>query len=476
MSPSQNVFRLAALGYLLAAAPRLLAAPVVAGPQTGQLIPLDMPSYEGVPEIEQAFSAFRQRDYEKTLNLLKEANAKHPETPPARLLLAKLLLGENVVPQARLALEGACIDAPDYPEIYTLFGRLALMDNRISDARLNFEHANQLIEKGTFKEEEKKNFQRDCLNGLATVAEARGDWKGAQTLLERLVTILPEASAPRQRLATALFFLERPDESFGQLEAASKIDPQMAPPSINMGWLFTRKGDLQQAEQWMRKGVEQNPDDPRAHANMAQWLLQQNRAKDANEYILQALAKDNQSTGFLSLRGQIARHLKDYAEAERVFADLSNKFPAEAVYSNLLALALIEQTDRAKHQRAKQLAEVNFRQYPKQADVLTTLGRVYYRLGEVDQAEAALKQAIASGRANSETAYYLAQIAADRGRVDEARELLKKAVDAGGPFAYRDEAMEWLGRLGPAPSAPGSASAPVAPAVPAVPVAPGTNK
>ncbi|MFO0946784.1 MAG: tetratricopeptide repeat protein [Planctomycetota bacterium] len=438
------------------------AAVVAPGFQSGSIIPVETPTFEGVPQVEQAVDAFRQRDYDKCFKLLEEAKKTNEEVPPPRLMLAKLYLTEDMLPQARANLEVAAMDSPEYPETYNLFGRLALREGRLTDADLNFAKSLSLTETDRWSQKDKTRFLKDCLNGLAAVAEVRKDWKAAEKSLVRWLELDAKNSVARQRLARALFFQERPDEAFGELETASKNDIELPPPAVNMGWFFTQKGNAQEAESWMRKAVEQNPEDARTHANLANWLLQQNRAKEAKDHIRGALERDPKSIAYQQLQGQIFRHLKEYDSAEKIFSDLNQKFPAEMLYSNQLALSLIEQEDRAKHQRARQLAEVNFRQYPKNADVLTILGRVLYRLGEVDNAEQALRQAIATGRASSETAYYLALIAVDRGRLDEAKDVLKRALDTPGQFVYRQDAQALYDRL----NAGGAAAAPVGAAKP----------
>lgn len=427
--------------------PRLEAAVVAPGFQAGSIIPVETPTFEGVPQVEQAVDAFRQRDFDKCFKLLEEAKLTNDEVPPPRLMFAKLYLTEDMLPQARANLEVAAMDAPDYPETYNLFGRIALREGRLTDADLNFSKAHSLAKNDKWSQKDRSRFLMDCLNGLAAVAEVRKDWKSAEVSLAKWLELEPMNSVARQRLARSLFFQERPDEAFGELETAARNDIELPPPAVNMGWFFTQKGNANEAESWMRKAVEQHPEDARTHANLANWLLQQNRAKESKEHIRGALERDPKSIAYQQLQGQIFRHLKEYESAEKIFSDLNQKFPAEVLYSNQLALSLIEQQDRAKHQRARQLAEVNYRQYPKNADVLTILGRVLYRLGEVDNAEQALRQAIASGRASSETAFYLAQIAVDRGRLDEAKDVLRKSLDTPGQFVFRQDAQALLDRL-----------------------------
>ena len=99
--------------------------------------------------------------------------------------------------------------------------------------------------------------------------------------------------------------------------------------------------------------------------------------------------------------GLIARHLKDYAQAECQFEAVHQESPEDFQAGNQLALALVEQADPAKQQRSLQLAEANVRVYPRSPEALATLGRVYHRLGRRDEAERALQAAVSLGKLGS---------------------------------------------------------------------------
>src|SRR5205823_1985516 len=100
-----------------------------------------------------------------------------------------------------------------------------------------------------------------------------------------------------------------------------------------------------------------------------------------------------------------------------------------------------------KHRRALQLAESLARIDPNSATALTTLGWVYHRNGRPDDAERALRAALASGTVSAEAPYYLARVLAARGREGEVAPLLKLCVGAPGRFAFRGEAREWLAKV-----------------------------
>ena len=99
-----------------------------------------------------------------------------------------------------------------------------------------------------------------------------------------------------------------------------------------------------------------------------------------------------------------------------------------------LRLVLAEQTGDSNRRRALEMAELSVRQNPKSASALAALGTVYYRLKRLEDAEKVLAATVNSGNCDSDAAYILARVKAERGHPEEAIVLLKKALDAPGLF------------------------------------------
>ena len=79
------------------------------------------------------------------------------------------------------------------------------------------------------------------------------------------------------------------------------------------------------------------------------------------------------------LRGLVALWQKDWAEAEKYFEKIILENPNDFVAKNNMALALVEQDDPAKKQRALAYAEGNYEHNNNNPDALSTLGWVYFR-------------------------------------------------------------------------------------------------
>jgi tetratricopeptide (TPR) repeat protein len=400
-----------------------------------------------IEELDKANDSFTRGQYDQTLELLKQANKKHPILPPPRLMLARLFLIKGQLGLARSVLERGAAEYPDYPGAYTTFGNLALTEGRLTDASLHFEKAVSLAKAGQWTENQRRYFLVQSYGGLATVAEARENWPAAKAALSSWLEVEPMNGKAHQRLARALFNVNKYAEATEELKRAVKDDASLEPAAVTMGWFYTRKGDLGKAVEWMKYAVNSAPKDPRAHVGMASWLLQQGKPEDAKVYANAAAKLDSDSRDVKLLRGLIAQYLKDYAASERLFQAIYQESPEDFRASNQLVLALVEQPVDSKRSRALQLAEMNARLYPRSSEALGTLGWTYFRQRRLEEAERALRAAIAAGNSSADTAYYLARVIAERGQPEEAKQLLKSALSSRDNFMFRKEAQELLPQI-----------------------------
>jgi tetratricopeptide (TPR) repeat protein len=421
--------------------------PIRGGILTGMSVPDHLRLPKGLPEIDQAIERFKNRDYDQCLSLLKSAAASHPDVFPARVMFAKLCLLANQPSMARDALEQAIDENPDRPETYLVFGRMALDDNRLTDAQLQFDKAMAMAASRIGSDPRKQEFLAAAQAGLAAVAERRKDWPTAVVALTAWLKLEPKSGQARRRLAQASFHQGQRERVYDELKQAVKDDPSLESAAILVGRLFTEEGDLKKGAEWMEYAVKLAPDDPQAHLGYAGWLLDQNQPEPAKIQAEMAARLDPNSKEIKGVCGVIAWHLKDYPTAERIFQELHLETPDNSAASNLWALSLAEQPSEAQRSRAWQVARLNAQLDPHSAEALTTLGWVAYRLGEVGPAEQTLRAAMATGKGSSETAYYLARVLADRQKIDEVQHWLKVSLNAPGRFAFRSEAQAWLDRL-----------------------------
>ena len=399
------------------------------------------------PELQQAEQHFQKNEFDKCLEALEAACKKDPELAPAPLLLARLFLARNQGSAARSVLERGVVKQPNHPALYLAFAQINLAEGRLTEAAVLIDRTLALAEASKDLGKQRETYLREGHAGRAMVAEQRGDWGAARSALTDWLKLEPKNAAARQRLGRSLFMLDKPTEALAELQQAYTADSKLEHPFVSMGLLWTQKKDLKQAEEWMQKALKEAGKEPRTRLAVAGWLLDQERADEAAQNADAVLRATPDSADARRLRGLIARHQRQFGEAEKMFEPLYQEAPADFFLSNQLALALAEQPDGKKLKRALQLAEVNARQYPNQSEAQASLGRVYYLLGRADEAERAFQTAARSGQLSADGAYYFASVLEQQNKIDDAQKLLKAALDSKGAFVFRKEANALLTRL-----------------------------
>ncbi len=398
-------------------------------------------SGEGAEELAQAVGRFEKGDFEGCLTSLEAAGKRNPGLFPAKLLLAKLFVSHHQLAPGRAVLEQVVVDHPDLPEGYLLFATVALEDGRIADAAVHLEKALALAQTDRWTAERKRMFAIGTQSGLAEVAERRGNWALAQKHLLAWSAVDPDNPRVHRRLGSVLFHQKQYPKALEEFSRSVRADDRQEAPAMALARLFADAGDFPQAAEWITAAVRGDPNNIRVRLAAADLFLQQERWKEA-EAEADAIARlDPKSTDLLALRGLIAWYAKDYPLAEHFYQEWHDRAPSRFAASNNLALALLQQPDKAKHRRALELARANARTYPRIGEAQSTLGWAYYRTGQLEQAERSLRDALATRTAGADTAYYLARLLADQGRSDEARPFLEMALHARGHFSYRREAQ-----------------------------------
>ena len=160
--------------------------------------------------------------------------------------------------------------------------------------------------------------------------------------------------------------------------------------------------------------------------------------KEANE----ALKIDSSSLEAKLVRGTISLWQKNFAEAEKDFQNAIYQKPNEVAASNNLALALCEQDDQAKKNRALQYAETNVRQYSQSPDTASTLAWCLYKAGQVPQADEWIRKTMqfSGGNWKEDALFYAAQIGYDSGRKEQSKQELDLLLKSDRPFMMRPEA------------------------------------
>lgn len=430
-----------------------------------QAAPAQDPASGQAPELEQAAKAVREGRSDEALNRIREAARDHPEWPPARLVLARIQFAVGQDAQGRRSLEATIVEEPDNPDVVLTFASVNLNEGRLHDAQLNCEKALTLADQLPADSDRAKNTRKEAYAGLAGVAENRGQWDQARGHLRSWIEIDPKSGPARQRLGRALFQLGRKDEAFAELTRGHKEDPKLDPAGVTMAVLSAQAGDARAAADWHGRAIQAEPDSLAARLSYARWLIDQGQYPQADAQAAEAVRIDPESREAVKLQGQVAWRKRDFPAAEAIFEKVHQGSPGDVGAACLLALCLVEQGDSARKARGLQLAEATAQAAPT-VETLATLARAQYQAGKLDDCEQTLNRVSAAGNGQiaADTAFFAARLIADRGRVDQAREILQSVLALpAGSFAYRPEAEALLKKLGPGEPAAAPGTRPAAP-------------
>jgi len=446
-TPGMCALSLACLvGLLLTGLPRQSA---VADPITGEkalaLEALDLQTKN--EKVVAAIEEFREGHADHALELLEEAVQDEPTLPPAKIMLARMLLVDGQLAEGRRLLEEVAQTDGTNPDVYALFGNIALSEGRLSDATLNFRNLQNLAGSKELDPALARKFQVRSLAGLAAVAEIRRDFAAAEIPLKQWLELDPTASA-HNRLARARALQNDPEGALQHLQAASQLEPKLDPPETTLGWFLTEANQTEQAEARLKEAVAKYPQETKAHFGLANWLLGQERVDESAQAVAAARKVDPDAPRLKFLDAILARHANDLDRATSLLRELVTDSPGEFGPTNQLALVLSGSLEREDRQQALKLAEENLQRHGGSSEGFSTLGWVLFKAGRYRDAEQIFQRAITNGVLSPETAYYVARLRIEQGNAAEAERLLKLALDAPlGQFFSRSEARQLLAEL-----------------------------
>jgi Tfp pilus assembly protein PilF len=416
------------------------AAPIA----TPVAVDRDAPEQPQLVELQRAAEAFRQGQSEVAQQWLEKARRQQPGLPPAPVMLANMHFSEDQPVAGRRVLEQAAVDIADDPEPPLIFGDLALRERRLSDAQAQYLNGQQLLESFQGDETRKRQLRARTTMGLASVAEARGQFRLASELYSQVIAIEPQHGNAHFRLGNVLFALDRPQQALAEFEAAGELNDAAPNPQLALAQLYHQAGKRDLTETWFERAIAAAPKDAEPRTAMARWQLEVRGDLPAAELHAQDAARlDPESIEPPLILGLVAMCRGNHARAEEFFAAVLEKSPGHFTASNQMAVALVEQRDTDRHRQAWELAQVLAQTHPSHAEAAATLGWVAFQVGDLDEAEKQLRRAISAGSASRDTAYYYARLLFKLGELAKAKTFLQQALDGRGLFTHDRQARDW---------------------------------
>ncbi|UUY10498.1 tetratricopeptide repeat protein [Pseudomonas sp. J452] len=352
---------------------------------------------------------------QEALELLEAHAASEEEVAPL-LLRARLLQGLQRGDEAIPLLEKGIKQFPDDKRLRLAYARQLVELERLDEAKSEFAGLLQ-----QFPDDDDLRFS------LALVCLEAEAWDEAIIYLEELVERDSHTDA-------AHFNLARIYEQRGDLESAV-IEYNLVGPGDDYLAAQSRQNEIlldsqraEEAASRLSKSRENQPDYAiQLYLIESEALANREQLEQSWQLIQQALQQFPGDTNLLYTRAMLAEKRGDLPGLEKDLRNIIQREPDNASALNALGYTLADRTTR--YTEAKTLIEQAYQLDPEDPATLDSLGWVNFRLGNLQDAERYLRQALEK-YPDHEVAAHLGEVLWAQGKQREARKVWASALQA----------------------------------------------
>lgn len=372
--------------------------------------------YREVPEAQFALAqaAMAAGDEKRALDAAGRAQELRPDWEMAAMLRSQLILRQTGNTAAVAALEQFVERYPQANDARLMLARLLIGERRLNDSRMHFE---RLIKEAPTSPE--------VVYPLAMLALQQGDLAFGKGLLERLLdTDFPDKGAVHYFLGQLSEEGGRDAEALGHYAQVSDGEHYFTARGRTVG-LLQKQGRIEDARRVLRETRAANEKE-RTQLVLAetQLLREARREGEAYAVIVQALKEQPDNGEWLYEAGMLAERENQLEPMERYFRRLLELQPDHAHALNALGYSFAERGIRLDE--AEKLIRKALALTPDDPFITDSLGWVFFRQNRPDEALSTLRRAY-QGKADPEIAAHIGEVLWSMGRRDEARSVLLEA-------------------------------------------------
>ena len=421
-----------------------LPADIMMSPQAGKIKAGTILHADANEKLRPAMEALQAGNMQLFVSSYEAAAKDVPELPTIEIFIAKQQIESGRIGDAINGLDRFLAKNPDSPEGYFALGEIALRSNRLTEAAMLLDRAQQLCDDGKLPENRKTNVLMGLIAVRAEVAERRQLWDNADSLYKLVIDSSTDASEFMWRRGRMLVLKGEVEQGVFVMSQALTKNSKLPSPELTAALILAEKRDAAGAEKWFHAAIKSERADWHRWSEYLKWLLSNERPADARKAIDRLEPALRKERAIMLLDGVTARCLDDLETAETVFSILHQSNPSDLEAADQLANVLVESKDEAKRSRALQLSEGNLRQAPNVENAVATAAWVQFKLGSVDVADRMLAELASKIAISPQTAYYISEVMKAKGNVADARKILQAAVNNPGIFAQRIKAVASL--------------------------------
>lgn len=350
-------------------------------------------------------------DSQGALTLLEKNPPEDGEVAPI-LLRARLLQSLNRGDESLPLLQKSIRKYPDDKRLRLTYARLLVEQDRMDDAKTEF---SSLLQQYPEDDELRYSLALVCLEAKA--------WDEAKGYLEDLVARDSHVDSAHLNLGR---IAEERNDPQGALIEYAQVTPgtDYLPAQLRQADILMQNGRTAEAQSRLAKERDEQPDYAIQLYLIEAETLAANKQPDRAWSVLdKALKQYPDDLNLLYTRAMQAEKRNDLAQMETDLRQIIKRDPDNAMALNALGYTLSDRTTR--YAEAKTLIEQAHQLSPEDPAVLDSLGWVNFRLGNLDDAERYLRQAL-ERFPDQEIAAHLGEVLWARGKQREARQIWAK--------------------------------------------------
>ena len=350
-------------------------------------------------------------DNKAALTLLEDNPPEEGEIAPI-LLRARLLQTMNRGDEALPLLRKSIKKYPDDKRLRLTYARTLVEQDRMDDAKVEF---STLVQQYPEDDELRYSLALVCLEAKA--------WDEAKGYLEDLIA--RESHVDSAHLNLGRIAEERNDPQGALIEYA-QVGPgnDYLPAQLRQADILMNNGKTAEAQSKLAAERDAQPDYAVQLYLIESETLSANKQDDkAWKTLDKALQQYPDDLNLLYTRAMLAEKRNDLAQMEKDLRLIIKRDPDNAMALNALGYTLSDRTTR--YAEAKALIEQAHQINPEDPAVLDSLGWVNFRMGNLDDAEKYLRQAL-ERFPDHEVAAHLGEVLWVKGNQREAKQVWGK--------------------------------------------------
>jgi tetratricopeptide (TPR) repeat protein len=366
-----------------------------------------------------------KRDDEATLTLLQMI-VIDPSNDELYYMLAEIYLKSGRYEEALATYDEIAEKSPTEPRLYAGYSEIYV---RQRDWR-RFE---AVVEK-MFQHSARTKEERVSL-AEAYLMRASKDTlylKPAELVLAKVQKLYPKEWQPYWFLGIVYMEQRNLNDAIENFKQLTALRPDLTAGWENLGIAYLQKSDNEQAIATFKSAIKrQSQPSFRLQMLLGIALSQANRDIESIEVLENALKSSDQGSGaervqVYSTLGIAYDRLGNAIESQRNYEEALKLDPENALVLNNLAYSLSERDQQLE--RCLEMAKVAVQKEPNNGAYLDTIGWVYFKLGNYEEARIWIEKALGAGRESPAVLEHLGDVYHKLGQREKAKELWQRAL------------------------------------------------